>query len=399
MFCGLDVAKNKSQVCILDDNKEIIKEFEISHTKEGFDELEKNITPETTIAMETTGVYSKAIYDYFKQRYKTIYVDNGQMHMFAKLHFSHMKNDKIDARLIAKYLSFGLKKINPIKEDELRDLSRLYHKVSGHLSRYKSMFKSQINIIFPEIETHFHLSQAKGITSLLIKHPSPEEIAKLSNEEIYLIIRSEYKTTGGMRDKKKFENKIKELAEKSVGIKGYPTNCLVETLKVLKYLEGKKEEIKTKIKCALLSSPYSKLLNEFGYSDASLVCIVGEVGDIRRFSNPKKFVSYCGLDISEKQSGTSKSRNCYITKRGSKGLRHTFYTSVLTQLNYRREGIYGQFYDKLVAKGKHPKQAMTAVARKLAVKCYFDMLKCHSESNTQYQKESNPIFQKVENVT
>ena len=43
MFCGIDVSKNKSQVCILKEDNSISKEFEIEHTKQGFEELEKHL--------------------------------------------------------------------------------------------------------------------------------------------------------------------------------------------------------------------------------------------------------------------------------------------------------------------------------------------------------------------
>jgi transposase len=126
-----------------------------------------------------------------------------------------------------------------------------------------------------------------------------------------------------------------------------------------------------------MSCPYNRLLDEFGYDDITLAFIVGMVGDIRRFSHYKKFVSYCGLDVSEKQSGKNQSKNCYITKRGNKLLRHTFYLSTLVYLSHRKNSPQAKFYERLRKKGKHPKQCITAMARKLAVKCYWDMMKCH----------------------
>ncbi|MGV8150929.1 MAG: IS110 family transposase [Candidatus Woesearchaeota archaeon] len=377
MFCGIDVSKNKSQVCILKEDNTILKEFEITHTKDGFELLEGELNPDATIAMETTGTYSKAIYDYLKARYNTIYVDNGQMHMFAKLHFSHMKNDKIDARLIAKYLSFGLKRVNPIKEEELKDLGRLYEKTIYQMTKYKHMFKNQINIIFPELETHFHLTKAKGLTSLLIRYPSPQQIARLSDEELAIALTSDYKRFAHLPNKDKFITQLKDLASKSIGIKDYPTECFTQTIKILKFYEATIDDIRAKIKIAIMSSPYNKLLNEFGYDDISLASIVGEIGDIRRFSNHKKFVAYCGLNVSEKQSGKSMSKNCYITKRGNKLLRHTFYLMVLAYLNYKKDEHHAQFFNKLKESGKHPKQCVVAVARKLAIKCFYDMQKCH----------------------
>lgn len=41
MYCGIDVSKNRSLVCILEQNSNVIKEFEIKHTKEGIEKLKK----------------------------------------------------------------------------------------------------------------------------------------------------------------------------------------------------------------------------------------------------------------------------------------------------------------------------------------------------------------------
>jgi len=43
----------------------------------------------------------------------------------------------------------------------------------------------------------------------------------------------------------------------------------------------------------------------------------------------------------------------------------------------RGDNEFNLFYRKLREKGKPHKKAATAVARKLAVKCFWDMLKCH----------------------
>jgi transposase len=88
-------------------------------------------------------------------------------------------------------------------------------------------------------------------------------------------------------------------------------------------------------------------------------------------------VCYCGLNVSEKQSGKNQSKNCYITKRGNKLLRHTFYMMVLVHLNHRKQGDIAAFFNHLKEKGKHPKQCVTACARKLAIKTYYAMLHCH----------------------
>ena len=60
MYVGIDVSKNKSNVCILDEKLQVIKELTIQHNKEGFEELEKHLQPNYKIGLETTGNYCAA---------------------------------------------------------------------------------------------------------------------------------------------------------------------------------------------------------------------------------------------------------------------------------------------------------------------------------------------------
>lgn len=49
--------------------------------------------------------------------------------------------------------------------------------------------------------------------------------------------------------------------------------------------------------------------------------ILGEIGDIQRFSNPKKLVAYAGIDASVTQSGEYEATHNVMSKRGSPYLR------------------------------------------------------------------------------
>ena len=59
---------------------------------------------------------------------------------------------------------------------------------------------------------------------------------------------------------------------------------------------------------------------------------------------------------------------------------------VLAYLKYKKDGHHAQFFNKLRDNGKHPKQCMVAVARKLVVKAYYVLLKCHEpkDLNSNY---------------
>ena len=57
-----------------------------------------------------------------------------------------------------------------------------------------------------------------------------------------------------------------------------------------------------------------------GIGVLSAMVIITELGDIKRFSHPRKIVSYCGMDITEHSSG-GKERRYSMTKMGNRHLR------------------------------------------------------------------------------
>ena len=161
----------------------------------------------------------------------------------------------------------------------------------------------------------------------------------------------------------------------SVGVKDYPLTCYQYTIRILKFYQQIIAELRDKMLIKLMETPYYKLLDKYCYDIIGLSKIVGEVGNIRRFPNPRKFVSYCGLNVTEKQSGNTVSQNQHITKKGNRILRFTFYSLAFVNVN-KKKGL-DVFYERLKAKGKHSRKAMVACARKFAVYTYYEMMKCH----------------------
>ena len=93
--------------------------------------------------------------------------------------------------------------------------------------------------------------------------------------------------------------------------------------------------------------------------------ILGEIGDIHKFSNPKKLVAYAGIDASVTQSGEYLATHNVMSKRGSPYLRKALFQAAL--IASRHDPVLKAFYDKKRAEGKHHLTAIGAVSRKL---CY-----------------------------
>jgi len=105
-----------------------------------------------------------------------------------------------------------------------------------------------------------------------------------------------------------------------------------------------------------------------GIGNVNGATILGEIGDIHRFSNASKLVAYAGLDASVSQSGEYESTTNKMSKRGSPYLRKALFQSAL-----RAEfcdPVFSKYYQKKISEGKHHLVATNAVARKLCHTIY-----------------------------
>ena len=78
---------------------------------------------------------------------------------------------------------------------------------------------------------------------------------------------------------------------------------------------------------------------------------------------PPQWVAHAGLDPKPKESGTTINRPRRISKGGNKYLRTALYMPALVAIRHHQN--VKAFYDKLIARGKKPLQAIVAVMRKL----------------------------------
>ena len=92
------------------------------------------------------------------------------------------------------------------------------------------------------------------------------------------------------------------------------------------------------------------------------IAIIAEYKGFENFSNIKQVESYAGYDVKHKSSGQflGKSR---ISKEGNKHIRKAMYMPALSTL--RKNGIYHNYKERMLSKGKHNKVINVAAQRKL----------------------------------
>ncbi len=96
--------------------------------------------------------------------------------------------------------------------------------------------------------------------------------------------------------------------------------------------------------------------------------VLGETNGFELIRNKRQLASYAGLDIREKQSGTSVKGKPRISKKGNKHLRKAMHLPALTAI--RHEERYKAIFVRLVSKHGIKMKAAVAVQRKLLEMCF-----------------------------
>lgn len=105
------------------------------------------------------------------------------------------------------------------------------------------------------------------------------------------------------------------------------------------------------------------LVSTTGIANKTGPRILAELATLPKDMLGPQWVAYAGLDPRPYESGTSTKKPRRITKAGNRYLREAlFYPALVAS---RRDPNVKAFYEKLIAKGKKPMQALVAIMRKL----------------------------------
>lgn len=113
-----------------------------------------------------------------------------------------------------------------------------------------------------------------------------------------------------------------------------------------------------------------------GYINGGM--ILGEIGDIHRFSCPNKLLAYAGLDPSVYQSGNFQAKKTRMSKRGSKVLRYALVNAAHNVV--KNNAAFKAYYEAKMAEGRTHYNALGHCSGKL-VRIIWKMMTDNVEFN------------------
>jgi transposase len=133
-------------------------------------------------------------------------------------------------------------------------------------------------------------------------------------------------------------------------------------LEDLRGIDARIRETRKKLAVTVAAAGTS-LTGLLGVGPVIAAAVIGDVRDVSRFPGRDHFAAYDGTAPIEVSSGRRKIYR--LSRRGNRRLNHAIHMAAITQIRYRHS--HGRaYYDKKLAEGKTPKEALRALKRQVS---------------------------------
>src|SRR5690554_5809365 len=168
-----------------------------------------------------------------------------------------------------------------------------------------------------------------------------------------------------------------------------------------KLLNSQEKEIKQEIAQIInlnqeLNEHVERICTIPGIGQLTAAIVLAETNGFELTRNKKQLTSYAGLDVKEKQSGTSIKGKPKISKRGNRSLRKSMHLPSLTAVKW--DGKFEELYARLVAKHGIKMKALVAVQRKLLELIYI-LFKNKTTYDKEYETKKQKSYIQLINAT
>lgn len=319
-YYGIDVHKRFCAFTCIDGGGRVIRRGRVANTPETLGQMVAPSGGEAVAVLEATGNWTY-IYDTLEPWVAELILAHPLM--VRAIAAAKVKTDRIDADTLAQLLRAGLIPRSYVPPSEVREL-RDWLRSRTAVVRMATQLKNRVHAILAK----------NGLVS-----PLSDLFGKRGRAWL-----------------------------QAVELKPVHRRIVERYLAILDSLQADVREVTAEVYGQAQQDPRARLLMTIpGIGPLTALLFLAEVGDLQRFPDAAKLVSFAGLAPRVRASG-GRVHLGHITKQGSSWLRWTF-TEAAARIGQSQRPL-GQYYRRIQA--RHGSQtAITALARKLLTIAYF----------------------------
>ena len=387
IYVGIDIAKlNHFAAAVSSDGEILIEPFKFTNDYDGFYLLLSKLAPldqnSIIIGLESTAHYGDNLVRFLISKgFKVCVLNPIQTSSMRKNNVRKTKTDKVDTFVIAKTLmmqdSLRFMTLDDLDYIELKELGRFRQKLVKQRTRLKIQLTSYVDQVFPELQYFFKSGLHQNSVYALLKEAlTPTAIASMHMPHLVHLL--EVASHGHFGKEKARELRV--LAQKSVGVNDSSLSIqITHTIEQIELLDS--QLFHTELEMAnLVTCLHSVIMTIPGIGFINGGMILGEIGDIHRFSEPKKLLAFAGLDPSVHQSGNFQAQRTRMSKRGSRVLRYALMNAAHNVV--KNNATFKAYYDAKRAEGRTHYNTLGHCAGKL-VRVIWKMLTDEVEFNLE----------------
>jgi len=383
VYVGIDIAKLNHYASAIDSDGVLLFEpFEFLNDNAGFFTLLSKLNSfepdDIIIGLESTAHYGNNLVSFLVSKGFHVCVINPiQTANLRKNNIRKTKTDKVDTLVIAKAVALmdhpRFVTLYDIALMQLKNLGRFRMKLVKQRSRTKIQLTACLDQVFPELQYFFKSGiHQKTVYAILKEAPSASQIASMHLTHLKNLLVSN--SQGHFKKETALELRV--LAQKSVGTVDRSLSIqITQSIAQIELLDSQINTVDNEIK-DIVESLDSVIMTIPGIGPINGGMILGEIGDINRFSKPRKLLAFAGLDPSVYQSGNFIAKKTKMSKRGSSALRYALMNAAHNVVKYNQ--TFKKYYDSKRSEGRGHYNALGHCAGKL-VRIIFKMLKDNVE--------------------
>jgi transposase len=380
LYVGVDISQEYFDAAVVDARGNLVRAaHRYVNTGPGFEQLwddthalSRSLFRPLAYAMEASGIYHLGLLTFLLERKARVWSFNPiLLQGERKSQIRKTKTDALDAELIAQFARKEGHRHRSAKLDEetarLRENCRVRFRLVEKASDARRQLRRDLDVLCPLLGSEFDDVGSPMALAVVKAFAQITRPFTATVEDLEAVTRPFYHRPEGWRRKARAiarhfeERRVPSHLEEPLL---WEVKALVHQLELLddqtrqveRRIERKMEERKSLVETVP------------GIGAITAAVIEGELGDAKRFENANEVRAYAGLDPSVYRSGKFEGTFMHISKRGSPLLRETLYRAALSAS--RVNPACRELYDRLRAKGKAHRSAITAVSAKLLVQAW-----------------------------